>query len=67
MSFITGLLARFSEPSSWAGLAALLASALSVPVDSPLVKSGILVASGIAGGLAFFLKEKGNKTTPPAA
>jgi len=66
MSFFQSLLARFTEPSSWAGIAALLASALSVPVDSPLIKAGTLIGAGIAGALAFFLKEK-TTPKPPAA
>lgn len=66
MSFITALLARFTEPSSWAGIAALLASALNVPVDSPYIKGATLIGAGIAGVLAFVLKEK-TTPKPPAA
>lgn len=51
------LLDRFSEPSSYAGIAPLLV-ALHVNLDPSLLKSGSLVLAGVAGLLAFFLKEK---------
>lgn len=63
LNIITGLLGRFVEPSSWAGIAAILAASLSVPVESPLIKSVTLVGAGIAGILAFILKEKSKDTT----
>lgn len=55
---ITGLLTRFKEPSSWAGISAILAAALSIPADSPLMQSITLVGAGVAGVIAFLLKEK---------
>ena len=61
LDIINNLLGRFSEPSSWAGISAILAAAISVPVDSPLVHSATLIGAGIAGMAAFLLKEKASK------
>ena len=50
-------LVRFSEPSSWAGLAAVLA-ATGVGVAEGLMQPIIYTLSGIAGLIAFFVPEK---------
>lgn len=55
---ISGFIERFKEPSSWAGIASFLAASLSIPIDSPLVQSMMLIGAGIAGIAAFLLKEK---------
>ena len=56
------ILERLKEPSSWAGIAALLGT-MGVNIPGPLIQSLMLVAAGAAGVLAFFLKEKGG--APP--
>lgn len=58
LNIISGFLVRFTEPSSWAGIAAILAASLSIPAESPLVQSISLVGAGVAGVIAFVLKEK---------
>lgn len=52
---------RFTEPSSWAGIAAFLAGIMNVPTDSPLVKAGVFMGCAGATLLAFFLREKGKR------
>jgi hypothetical protein len=47
---------RFSEPSSWAGIAATL-GVFGLNTSSPSVQAAIMVASGISGLVAFFLPE----------
>ena len=48
------ILNRFAEPSSYAGLAGVLA-AVGVNVPSPTVQAGIYIMSGVCGLIAFFL------------
>lgn len=50
------LLTRFSEPSSYAGLAGILAM-LGVNSPTPLMQSISFIAAGICGVAAFFLPE----------
>jgi len=57
-----GILNRFKEPSSWAGISALLVGA-GVHLDPLLLQPVTLALAGVAGVLAFVLREK----TPPAA
>ena len=56
-STISGLAARFSEPSSWAALGGLLLM-VHINVDPGLLKSIGLAGAGLSGILAFFLPEK---------
>jgi len=51
------LFARFSEPSSWAGLGTGLA-VVGANVPMPAVQAGTHILAGICGLLSFFLKEK---------
>lgn len=61
-TFIIGILKRFTEPSSYAGLGVLLAG-LGLHVPGEVLQPTVLVLSGLAGVVAFFLKEK---STPEA-
>lgn len=57
MDFVRYLANRFKEPSSYGGLAPLLAGAgLNVPPGA--LQAGIYAAAGVCGLLAFFLPEK---------
>lgn len=51
------LIARFREPSTYAGIAALLAS-LGVSVPAPWVQAVSAVGVALAGAAALFLPEK---------
>lgn len=51
------VLKRLSEPSSWAGLAGLLAVA-GINVDPGVLNYVVMVGAGIAGLVAFFVPEK---------
>jgi hypothetical protein len=51
-------LARFREPSTWAGLA-VLAGLFGVPMAPEQVEAVVMVGTGIAGGLAVLLPEQG--------
>ena len=62
-SMISSLAARFSEPSSWAGIAGL-ASVAGLNVPPGLLQAGIYVGAGIAGVIAFFMPDVPNQTTP---
>lgn len=52
---------RFSEPSSYAGIAAAMA-ALGTQVPGQTLQAIIFIASGVCGLVAFFLKEQGADT-----
>ena len=52
-----GLLNRFKEPSSWAGIAVLV-STVAPNVPSSAIQTGITTAAGICALAAFFVKEK---------
>jgi hypothetical protein len=51
------ILTRFTEPSSWAGIGALLAT-FGVTLPTPTLQAIGYVGAGISGLLAFFLPEK---------
>lgn len=51
------LLDRFKEPSSYAGLAAIL-TAIGIQVDGDILQAGTYILAGIAGVVAVLLKEK---------
>lgn len=55
---MTYLLARMREPSTYAGLAAVLA-AFGLSLDAGLVQSIALLGTGFAGVLAAFMPDKG--------
>lgn len=46
---------RYKEPSSWAGIAAALSALAQIPV--PGIQPYALALSGIAGAVAYFLRE----------
>jgi hypothetical protein len=50
------LLTRFKEPSSWAGLSALVAM-VGLNVNPGLLQSVTLIGAGLCGVLAFFIPE----------
>lgn len=52
------ILARLREPSTYAGLAAVLA-AFGLSLDAGLVQSIALLGTGLAGVLAAFMPDKG--------
>jgi hypothetical protein len=54
---MSSILARLKEPSSYAGLAAILVAA-GINIDGGLLQGIIYSLSGLAGVVAFFLKEK---------
>lgn len=51
------ILERFKEPSSWAGLAALLSS-LGIQLPDGVAENAAFILAGVSGLLAVFLKEK---------
>lgn len=57
---IAHLAARFSEPSSWAGLMGG-AALLGIHLDPGLMQSITFVGAGAAGIVAFFLPETASK------
>lgn len=50
------LFARFKEPSSWAGLTAVVGM-MGLSIDPGVVQSVTLIGAGVCGLLAFFLPE----------
>lgn len=62
MGFLSYLVSRLKEPSSYAGLGGLLAM-IGLHLDPGLVQSIAGVLAAIAGAVAFFLPS----TTPPSA
>lgn len=52
------LLSRLSEPSSWAGVAAI-GAALGIPLAPDVLHPLIQVLTGAAGLAAFLLRERG--------
>lgn len=58
------LLARLQEPSTYAGLSALLALA-GVQIPDAKYQSIIHAIAAVAGTVAMFLGEKPNAPTPP--
>jgi hypothetical protein len=52
------LIARLREPSTYAGLAALLAS-FGLSLDAGLVQSIALLGTGLAGVVAAFMPDRG--------
>ena len=55
---LANFIARFKEPSSWAGVSAILLTlGLSLPAEVNVAIT--YVGAGAAGLLAFFLREKG--------
>lgn len=54
------ILDRAKEPSSWAALTGVAAA---VGVSAPAYAAVSTAIAGVAGALAFFLKEKGTPTT----
>jgi hypothetical protein len=52
------IVARLQEPSSWAAIATILAGMGEV-IPSDLWKHISMAGMGIAGAIAFFMKEKG--------
>ena len=61
MEFIANFIARFREPSSWAGIGVLLAT-FGVDLGDELLDAIALVGAGLAAGLSFFLTEKAETT-----
>lgn len=57
---IKNLAARFSEPSSWAGIAGVLAAA-GFHFPSGTVQSLTYVCAGVAGLVAFFMPDSASK------
>ncbi len=57
MGLLKVLAARFTEPSSWAGLATAL-TMLGVNVPPSVSQSVIYILAGACGLLAFFIPEK---------
>jgi hypothetical protein len=55
-TMLKSLLTRFSEPSSWAGIA-VLATAAGVHLDAGTIKYITYVGAGAAGIAAFLLPE----------
>ena len=55
------ILARAKEPSSYAGLAAILGTAATQLVPFPSIAYGFTAGAAICGALAFALKENPNK------
>lgn len=53
---------RFKEPSSWAAITTGL-TAIGINIDPSATQAGVYIAAGVAGLIAFFLREKG---TPSA-
>jgi len=53
------MLDRLKEPSTWAGLAAMIGT-FGVQIPDDIIKYGVMVCAGIAGVVSFVLKEKGN-------
>jgi len=49
---------RLKEPSTWAGLAAMIGT-FGVQMPDDLIKYAVMALAGIAGVVSFFLKEKG--------
>lgn len=58
-TLILGTINRFKEPSSWAGITALVVA--SVPSLSGSEQSIALLLAGVAGVLSVVLKEKTDK------
>jgi hypothetical protein len=56
-AFLQMIIARFKEPSSWAGIATLLMAA-GLNIDSELWQAIVLTGTGAAGILAVVVKEK---------
>ena len=54
---MSGIFDRLKEPSSWAGLAGILAM-IGVKVDPGLMANIVSGLAAVAGMLAFFIKEK---------
>ena len=65
MDFVGFLLARLKEPSSYAGLGAILAAAGLHPSEA-LLSSGVNAAVALAGLTAVLLPEKSGPQIPPA-
>ena len=57
MSFLAFLVARLKEPSSYAGLGALLAAG-GVHIDAPVLQATIQVLVSVAGLAAILTPEK---------
>lgn len=53
---LKSIAARFSEPSSWAGLAGILGM-LGVNAPSGVVQAASMIGAGVAGLVAFFVPE----------
>ena len=60
MKTLLMILDRAKEPSSWAALTGVAAA---VGVSAPAYAAVSTAIAGVAGALAFFLKEKGTPTT----
>lgn len=58
------LLARIVEPSTWAGVAGVLAAAM--PVLPPPLSLYANIGAALASGLAVAMKEKGTPAEPTA-
>lgn len=58
MKLVTNLANRLKEPSSWAAIAATLAS-LGIVIDGGLWQTISLAGSGVAGLIALLRKEQG--------
>lgn len=56
-AFLQMIIARMKEPSSWAGIGVMLAGA-GLNVEGDLMQAVSFTGMGVAGLLAFFLKEK---------
>lgn len=50
---------RLKEPSTWAGLAAMIGT-FGVQIPDDITKYGVMALAGIAGIVSFVLKEKGS-------
>ncbi len=59
MEIVRNILARLKEPSTYAGLAALLLS-LGISIDESILSLVIAGLTTVAGVMALVLKEKGN-------
>jgi hypothetical protein len=57
MKYVSSLAERFKEPSSWAGLAGIVAL-VGLNVDPGLLQAAVYVGAGLCGVIAFFAPEK---------
>ena len=65
LNLMKTLLARLQEPSTYAGLSALLAMA-GVQIPDAKYQAIIHAVAAVAGAIAMFLGEKPSASTPPS-